>query len=174
LERYQQILADFSRMAADSSDVSALLQLTAVQAVRGIGIGHTKVLQHRPAFGDLLTVAGLGWRPGVVFNKRFASEDLRCRRSPHPPRFAGGSRFCCRGQIMIGRGASLAGRGRFSCVSTPNDKAAEAGVLRAAGGIQALGSTHCDLEGTQKKEPFIKLELLIIGKLLKLGRALRH
>ena len=63
-QRYQQILADFSRMVADSSDIPALLQLTAVQAARGIGINHTKVLQHRPAVGDLLVVAGLGWRPG--------------------------------------------------------------------------------------------------------------
>ena len=53
-------------MVADSSDIPALLQLTAVQAARGIGINHTKVLQHRPALGDLLVVAGLGWRPGVV------------------------------------------------------------------------------------------------------------
>jgi two-component system, sensor histidine kinase PdtaS len=73
-ERYQEILADFSRMVADSSDVSALLQLTAVQAARGIGIGHTKVLQHRPAFGDLLTVAGLGWRPGVVGHATFGAD----------------------------------------------------------------------------------------------------
>ena len=44
-QRYQQILADFSRMVADSSDIPALLQLTAVQAARGTGINHTKVLQ---------------------------------------------------------------------------------------------------------------------------------
>jgi hypothetical protein len=35
-QRYQQILADFSSMVADSSDIPALLQLTAVQAARGI------------------------------------------------------------------------------------------------------------------------------------------
>ena len=35
-QRYQLNLADFSRMVADSSDMPALLQLTAVQAARGI------------------------------------------------------------------------------------------------------------------------------------------
>ena len=73
-KRYQQILADFSRMVADSSDMPALLQLTAVQAARGIGIKHTKVLQHRPALGDLLVVAGLGWRPGVVGRTTFGAD----------------------------------------------------------------------------------------------------
>ena len=72
--RYQQILADFSRMVADSSDIPALLQLTAVQAARGIGLNHTKVLQHRPALGDLLVVAGLGWRPGVVGHATFGAD----------------------------------------------------------------------------------------------------
>jgi hypothetical protein len=60
IQRYQQILADFSRMAADSSDIPALLQLSAVQAARGMGIRHTKVLQYRPTLGDLLIIAGLG------------------------------------------------------------------------------------------------------------------
>jgi two-component system, sensor histidine kinase PdtaS len=73
-QRYQQILADFSRMVADSSDIPALLQLTAVQAARGIGIKHTKVLQYRPALGDLLIVAGLGWRPGVVGHATFGAD----------------------------------------------------------------------------------------------------
>jgi hypothetical protein len=73
-QRYQHILADFSRMVADSSDIPALLQLTAVQAARGIGINHTKVLQHRPALGDLLVVAGLGWRPGVVGYTTFGAD----------------------------------------------------------------------------------------------------
>jgi hypothetical protein len=68
---------------------------------------------------------------------------------------------------MIGRGASLAERGR-SCVSTPNDKAAEAGVLRAAGGVQMHWAQLVAIWKELKKKPFMKLELLIIGKLLKL------
>jgi two-component sensor histidine kinase len=63
---YQQILCDFSRMVAEVSDIPSLLRITVVQAARGIGIGHTKVLQHRPEAGDLLIVAGVGWLDGVV------------------------------------------------------------------------------------------------------------
>jgi hypothetical protein len=57
-------------MVADSSDIPALLQLTAVPAL-GVGIKHTKVLQYRPDLADLLVVAGLGWRPGVVGHATF-------------------------------------------------------------------------------------------------------
>ncbi len=66
IRHYQQILLDFSQMAPDSSDVDSLLQLASVQAARGIGIDHTKVLRYRPEVGDLLIVAGVGWQPGVV------------------------------------------------------------------------------------------------------------
>lgn len=61
-------------MATESSDVPALLQLTAVQAARGIGIKHTKVMRYRPDAGDLLVVAGLGWRSGVVGNATFGTD----------------------------------------------------------------------------------------------------
>ena len=66
LRRYGEILNDFARMAAETSDAARLVQLACVQASRGIGIGHTKALQHRPDHGDLLIVAGVGWNPGVV------------------------------------------------------------------------------------------------------------
>ncbi len=66
LRRYQRILLDFSRMTAESGDVPRLLQLAAVQSARGVGIAHSKVMRHRPETGDLLMVAGIGWRPGVV------------------------------------------------------------------------------------------------------------
>ncbi len=66
MRRYGEILTDFARMAPDASDVDRLLQLACVQAARGIGISHSKVLRHRPEAGDLLMVAGVGWKPGVV------------------------------------------------------------------------------------------------------------
>ena len=66
LRRYGEILADFGRMASESTDGGRLIQLACVQAARGIGINHTKVLRHRPETGDLLIAAGVGWRPGVV------------------------------------------------------------------------------------------------------------
>ena len=53
-------------MASESSDVDSLLELTTVQAARGIGIKHTKIMRYRPEEGDFLLVAGVGWHPGVV------------------------------------------------------------------------------------------------------------
>ncbi|MGI4801514.1 MAG: sensor histidine kinase, partial [Janthinobacterium lividum] len=64
--RYAEILTDFAHVAPDTSDTDHLLQLTCVQAARGIGISHSKVLRYRPEAGDLLMVAGVGWKPGVV------------------------------------------------------------------------------------------------------------
>ncbi|MBP0444845.1 GAF domain-containing protein [Roseomonas sp. SSH11] len=66
LRRYGEILNDFGRMAAEATDAERLLQLACVQAARGIGIGHSKALRYRPELGDLLIVAGVGWKPGVV------------------------------------------------------------------------------------------------------------
>lgn len=66
LRRHAGILAEFGRMAADSSGTARLLQLATVQAGRGLGTTHAKVLRHRPEHGDLLIVAGVGWNPGVV------------------------------------------------------------------------------------------------------------
>ncbi len=66
LRRHAGTLAEFGRMAADSSGTARLLQLAAVQAGRGLRVAHAKVLRHRPEHGDLLIVAGVGWNPGVV------------------------------------------------------------------------------------------------------------
>ena len=64
--RYGEILTDFSRMAPEAGNIERLLHLACVQAARGIGIGHSKILRYRPEAGDLLMVAGIGWKPGVV------------------------------------------------------------------------------------------------------------
>jgi two-component system, sensor histidine kinase PdtaS len=64
--RYQEILVDFSRMVSESDDLQRLLQLTTLQAARGIGIRHTKLMRYRQEHGDLLIVAGVGWNPGIV------------------------------------------------------------------------------------------------------------
>ena len=66
LRRHAEILAEFSGMAAESSDADRLLQLATVQAGRGLAVAHAKVLRHRPEHGDLLIVAGIGWNPGTV------------------------------------------------------------------------------------------------------------
>ncbi len=66
VRRYGEILADFARLAPETTSVERLSQLACVQAARGIGIGHSKALRHRPEAGDLLLVAGIGWNQGVV------------------------------------------------------------------------------------------------------------
>ncbi|WP_207456611.1 histidine kinase dimerization/phosphoacceptor domain -containing protein [Azospirillum sp. SYSU D00513] len=66
LLRYQDILTDFSRLAGDAKDLAGLRHLTCLQAARGTGIGHAKLMRYRPAIGDLLIEAGVGWKPGVV------------------------------------------------------------------------------------------------------------
>ena len=66
LERHQEILKDFGHIAAETTSLSRLLQVACVQAGRGIGIRHTKVLRHRPTLGDLFMEAGVGWKPGTV------------------------------------------------------------------------------------------------------------
>ncbi len=66
LRRHGEILADFGRMAPETSDTDHMLTLACVQAARGLRIGHAKIMRHRQEIGDLLIVAGIGWRPGVV------------------------------------------------------------------------------------------------------------
>ncbi|MGI4807565.1 MAG: sensor histidine kinase [Janthinobacterium lividum] len=72
--RYAEILTDFARVAPDTSDIDHLLQLACVQAARGIGISHSKMLRYRPEAGDLLMVAGVGWKPGVVGHTSLGSD----------------------------------------------------------------------------------------------------
>ena len=74
LRHYQQILAEFSRIVAESSDVDSLLRLTAVQAARGIGIKHSKVMRYEREKGYLLIVSGVGWRSGVVGHVTLGSD----------------------------------------------------------------------------------------------------
>lgn len=69
---YQRILDDFGRIACDTKRLGQLLHIACVQAARGIGIGHTKVMRYRPTMGDLLVEAGVGWKPGVVGQTKLA------------------------------------------------------------------------------------------------------
>ena len=66
VRRYGEILSDFARLAPEATSVERLTQLACVQAARGIGIGHSKALRHRPEAGDFLVVAGIGWNQDVV------------------------------------------------------------------------------------------------------------
>ena len=89
IRRYQEILTDFGRMAPEASDIERLLQIACVQAARGIGIGHTKIMRFRAETGDLLIVAGIGWKPGVVghavLGSDLASPPGQSHRETHSP-----------------------------------------------------------------------------------------
>ncbi|HEY0834799.1 MAG TPA: GAF domain-containing protein [Azospirillum sp.] len=74
LRRYQEILNDFGRLAAEARELAQLLQLACVQAARGLGIRHTKVMRYRPSMGDLLMEAGVGWKPGLVGHATFGTD----------------------------------------------------------------------------------------------------
>ena len=67
-----RILLDFGRIALEDLEIQPLLQRAMAQIARGTGIRHTKIMRYRPDFGDLLAVAGVGWKPGFVGKARFA------------------------------------------------------------------------------------------------------
>ncbi|HYH22655.1 MAG TPA: GAF domain-containing protein [Azospirillum sp.] len=74
VRRYQEILNDFGRAVLETKQLNQLLHLACVQSARGIGIKHTKVMRYRPAKGDLLVEAGVGWKPGVVGHTRLGTD----------------------------------------------------------------------------------------------------
>ena len=64
--RQQEILTRFSLQAFGSDALPALLDEACRRAAEGLGCELSKVLEHVPERGHLLTVAGIGWKPGVV------------------------------------------------------------------------------------------------------------
>ncbi|MBC6980188.1 sensor histidine kinase [Caulobacter sp. 17J80-11] len=89
---HQTILVDFARVAAESTDLQRLLDLACEHAARAVGVSHAKVLQYRADKGDLLMVAGRGWREGVVGHARLGSDMMS------PP----GRAFQTRATVSIG------------------------------------------------------------------------
>jgi two-component sensor histidine kinase len=63
---YQHALAALSRAASESLGPERLMHYVTAQVSRVTHIKRVKVLQYRPDRGDLLVVAGVGWKPGVV------------------------------------------------------------------------------------------------------------
>jgi two-component system, sensor histidine kinase PdtaS len=76
LRRYIRILVDISRLAGENSDLNRFLDQAVVQIARAVEIHHVKVLQYRRRTSDLLVVAGVGWKEGVVGTATL-SADLR-------------------------------------------------------------------------------------------------
>jgi two-component sensor histidine kinase len=63
---YQHALAALSRAASESLGAERLMHYVTAQVSRVTHIRRVKILQYRPDRGDLLVVAGVGWKPGVV------------------------------------------------------------------------------------------------------------
>ncbi|NOG73897.1 histidine kinase dimerization/phosphoacceptor domain -containing protein [Roseicella sp. DB1501] len=61
-------------MAAEATETQRLLDLACQHAARGTGAPLTKVMRYRSDKGDLLVVAGKGWRPGIVGHARLGAD----------------------------------------------------------------------------------------------------
>jgi two-component sensor histidine kinase/putative methionine-R-sulfoxide reductase with GAF domain len=72
LHEYQRALAAFSRFASEVLPAERLLHYVTAQVSRVTHIRHAKVMRYRPDRGDLLIVAGVGWKPGVVGHTTFS------------------------------------------------------------------------------------------------------
>jgi len=72
--RQGELVSQFSRMALAGTGLDALLDAAARLAAEGLGAPMAKVLRHRPVEDDLLVLAGVGWRPGVVGHARLGTE----------------------------------------------------------------------------------------------------
>src|SRR3954451_12157784 len=76
LRRHVRILVDIGRLAGEKTDLNRFLNQAVVQIGRAVEIHHVKVLRYRPQTSDLLLVAGVGWKEGVVGSATL-STDLR-------------------------------------------------------------------------------------------------
>jgi transcriptional regulator with GAF, ATPase, and Fis domain len=76
VRRHIRILVDIGRLAGEDADSDRFLDQAVVQVARAVEINHVKVLRYRPRTADLLVVAGLGWKEGVVRSATL-SADLR-------------------------------------------------------------------------------------------------
>jgi two-component sensor histidine kinase len=74
LRRHIRILVDIGRLAGENADLNRFLDQAVVQIARAVEIHHVKVLRFRPRTSDLLVVAGVGWKEGVVRTATLSAE----------------------------------------------------------------------------------------------------
>ena len=88
MHEYQRALAAFGRVASEVLPRERLLHYVTAQVSRVTHIKHVKVLCYRPDHSDLLMVAGVGWKPGVVGHTTFALDNAsvagRCMQTAAP------------------------------------------------------------------------------------------
>lgn len=76
LRHHQTILVDFGRVSAEATDLQRLMDIACYHASRAVGVEHSKILQFRHDKGDLLVVAGRGWKSGTVGHARLGADML--------------------------------------------------------------------------------------------------
>src|SRR4051794_30336037 len=81
LRRHVRILVDIGRLAGENVDPNRFLDQAVVQVARAVEIHHVKILEYRPRTSDLLVVAGVGWKEGVVRTEVDPGAGTRDRRS---------------------------------------------------------------------------------------------
>jgi two-component system, sensor histidine kinase PdtaS len=72
LRRHQDVLRTIAYLCTDSSDLGRILDSVVIQVSRAVEVDHVKILRYRPGDSDLLVVAGVGWRDGVVGHATFS------------------------------------------------------------------------------------------------------
>ncbi|EIM25352.1 signal transduction histidine kinase [Microvirga lotononidis] len=76
VRQHETILVEFARVSAESTDLQRLLDIACQHAARATGVDHAKVMQYRSDKGDLLMIAGKGWKPGAVGHARLGADML--------------------------------------------------------------------------------------------------
>lgn len=74
LRRHVRILVDLGRIAGQNSDIDRFLDQAVVQVARAVEVDHAKILRYRRSTADLLMVAGIGWKNGVVRAATFPTD----------------------------------------------------------------------------------------------------
>ena len=64
--RQQAAVADLGQYALRGCDLGSLFERAVESVSEGLDTEYSKVLEYRPANGDLLLRAGIGWQPGLV------------------------------------------------------------------------------------------------------------
>ncbi len=64
--RQQELVAGFGMFALKAAELTPVLAEACRVASAGLQTGFAKVLRFRPDSDDLLIIAGIGWRPGVI------------------------------------------------------------------------------------------------------------
>jgi len=71
LRQHQRIIIDLGLLASQSMPLEQFLRHAVSQVALALEVSHSKIMRYRPDQGDLLLVAGIGWRKGVVGQATF-------------------------------------------------------------------------------------------------------